>query len=115
MRALRRLVGIMLLPPALFLGCGPGTAGEATGSCETRSVNGVCEDYAGPADVVAAYKSACTSGTWKDSACDRTGSVGGCEDVSSGMGLTITNWFYAPMTADTVQQSCQAPSTFDRP
>jgi hypothetical protein len=108
-------MGILLLPPALVLGCGPGAAGEVTGSCDTRPVNGVCEDYAGRADVVSAYKSACTSGTWKDATCDRTGSVGGCEDASGGMGLTITNWFYAPMTTDMVQQDCQGSGTFVSP
>jgi hypothetical protein len=115
MRALHAFAGILLLPSTLlFLACGSHGSGPggADGSCDTRSVNGACEDYTGAADVVAAYKAACTQGTWKDTGCDRTGSVGGCEETA--MGLTITNWFYPPMTTSMVQQNC-APSMFVSP
>jgi hypothetical protein len=106
-------VTIMTALGALLLfGCG---GGDATGSCETRALNGVCEDYVGPADVVATYKAACTQGTWKDGLCDRSGSVGGCQTDDASLQLTLTNWEFAPATTESLKQQCQAPSTFVSP
>jgi hypothetical protein len=105
-----------MLAALLFAGCGPSAASDANGSCDTRSLNQACEDYAGPADVVATYKTACTKGTWKDGPCDRTGSVGGCQDpTGASLKLTITNWFFAPSTTAMVMAGCTSPATFVTP
>jgi hypothetical protein len=109
----------MMLMPALaalpLLGCGGGSADATTGSCDTRSINGVCEDYTGSSDAVIQYRGACSSGTWKDALCDQTGSVGGCQLVDATLMITITDWEFAPATVASVQQQCQAPSAFVSP
>src|SRR4051812_9639190 len=105
-------MNIMTVLGALLLfGCG----GDVTGSCETRALNGVCQDYTGPADVVAEYKAVCTNGTWKDGPCDRAGSVGGCMTDDAGLQLTMIDWEFTPATTESVKQQCQAPSVFVSP
>jgi hypothetical protein len=100
----------------LFAGCSPApTSSAVSGSCDTRSVNDVCTDYEGSADVVGPYKSACTPGTWSSGTCDRTGSVGGCQSTDASLGLTSTQWSFPPQTAASVMAACQSPATFITP
>jgi hypothetical protein len=107
-----RVIGLALL----VMGCGDGGGGgTVTGSCDTRAANSACSEYVAGADVVAQYKSACTTGTWKDGGCDKTGTVGGCKTSDSGLKLTYTNWFFAPQTTAGVMAACSAPSTYVSP
>ena len=100
------------LPVALLLAfAGCGGSSNATGSCDSRQANSACQDYDGPPNVVAAYKSSCTQGTWSDSLCTHTGTVGGCMVKDTSLGLTYTTWFFAPSTTDSVKQNCMSSSS----
>ena len=103
----------MVVSTLLAAGCG--SASDVTGSCDTRSLNGACQEYVGAADVVAAYQSACTQGTWRAGTCSRSGSVGGCQSVSTSPVMTTVNWFFPPQTATSVRQLCVAPATYVSP
>lgn len=100
---------IRALPVALlFALAGCGGSSNATGSCDTRQLNHACLDYDGPPGVLAPYQSSCaqSQGTWSDSLCTRTSSVGGCRVTDTSLSLTYTTWFFAPSTTDSVKQSC---------
>jgi hypothetical protein len=102
---------IRALPLALlFALAGCGGSSNATGSCDSRQVNHACLEYDGAPDVLSPYKSTCTQaqGTWSDSPCTRTGAVGGCMVKDTSLGLTYTTWFFAPVTTDSVKQSCMS-------
>jgi hypothetical protein len=102
---------IRAVPIALLLAlAGCGGSGNATGSCDSRQVNNACQDYDGPPNVVTAYKASCTQaqGTWSDSLCTHTGTVGGCMVKDTSLGLTYTTWFFAPSTTDSVKQTCMS-------
>jgi hypothetical protein len=47
-------------------------------------------------------------GTFSASACDRTGSVGGCRVTFSGQGIsfTTTTWSFPPVTAAQIMMQC---------
>jgi hypothetical protein len=103
----------LTLIAVLFLAACGSASSNATGSCDTRATNTACGEFVGPSDVVATYKAACAgNGTWKDARCDRTGTVGGCQNMDASLKLTYTNWFYAPTTAAVVMQDCRAPSVY---
>jgi hypothetical protein len=107
----------LLLLGLVIAGCGGSTSGSGvSGSCDTQSVNYACIDYEGPADIIAAYKNACSGGTWKaGTGCSHAGAVGGCRASDSTLKLTYTTWQYPPQTVDAVKQACQSPDVFVAP
>lgn len=105
-----KIICVMLL----VAGCGSSGGGAVSGSCDTRTANDACIDYSGPGDVVSVYQSNCT-GTWKGGSCDHTGTVGGCRNTDTTLGLVYTTWFFAPQTAQSVMGACAAPATFVAP
>jgi hypothetical protein len=105
-------VGPLLLPLLISVVAGCGGSSSAVGSCDTRTINSACQDYDGPHDVVAVYKQACSQGTWSDSACNRTGTVGGCRAAAQAEQVTITDWFFAPQTNASVKDGCMAPDAY---
>jgi hypothetical protein len=106
-----------LLVALLIAGCSSGGAADggagagAVGSCDVSSgAAHTCSDYGAisPAQLPG-LKQACSGGaTWSDSACDRTGAVGGCQEKVGGADATV--WYYASpgITAATVMMACSA-------
>ena len=76
------------------------------GSCDLRTAGNYCQDYL-MVPAIQPYKDNCTAsgGVWSDSACVRTGALGGCKP-KDGSGI---NWFFAGSYPDSaaVKSACE--------
>lgn len=84
------------------------------GSC-AQSVNSQCTDYFDhAADDVSALRNRCSSisGVWSDTACPRTGVVGGCrENLPDSRAYLIVWYSGAGLTVADVQNTCMTGGT----
>jgi hypothetical protein len=79
-------------------------------SC-TSPTGASCEEWAGfDAKSLANFKAMCNhpNQVWSDGPCDRTGTVGGCEQPVNGVCDVI--WSFAPVTAADLQMGCVGPN-----
>jgi hypothetical protein len=85
----------------------PNGCADVGGSCATGPI---CTDYAGfDAANLAAYQAACTAGatnTWSSTACNTTGSVGGCK-LMAPTNCTVF-WDFPPLTVSSSMANCSS-------
>ena len=99
-----RIVTTLLL---LFAACGDSAQTTTSGACDTRTVNSVCIEYAGPRSVVDTYKNSCAPGTWSDATCPTASRVGGCKMTDAGLMLTYTQQYYgSTFTSSSAMGAC---------
>jgi len=128
MRASIVVAGIAFLSGLVILSCGGtsspagGDGGAGTGGSQTMAgphgctniqasctspMGAGCEEWAGfDAKSLANFKAMCNhpNQVSSDGPCDRTGTVGGCEQAVNG--VCDVNWSFAPVTAAELQTGC---------
>jgi hypothetical protein len=95
-------------------GGGGSVCGTAQGSC-LQGGGVICAEYGGiPADVLASIMSSCAEvGSWSNSGCNRSGTIGGCH-VSEGTMCAVV-WFYDVAVADAMTECATNGGTWVNP
>ena len=97
----------LLLLVLFAAACGGSSPTDSSGSCDTRSLNGVCIEYSGPKEVVDTYKNNCAPGTWLTATCPTANRVGGCKMTDTVLALTYTQQAYSPnFSSSSVMGTC---------
>ncbi len=84
---------------------GSGPTCKATQSCDQKSMNQSCQEYDATTPA-ATVQGICVGGTYSAAPCDRTASLGGCEDSSASCSVV---WYFPginPWTVADIQQKC---------